>query len=93
MESNNFVDAIATDDSDIFLFGGSNVLKNFFSSKNHTEIYRKSKFERLTVFISRLHLIAFSSLVGSDYFIGIKGLGAQKAADIILNISKGVEIE
>ncbi|XP_067127785.1 DNA excision repair protein ERCC-5 homolog [Centruroides vittatus] len=71
-----------TDDSDIWLFGGQKVYKNFFVQKKHVEFFRhndiKSHFN-----MDRDKLIAFALLTGSDYTQGIRGVGPVTAMEIL----------
>lgn len=71
-----------TDDSDIWLFGGQKVYKNFFVQKKHVEFFKntdiKSHFN-----MDRDKLIAFAMLTGSDYTQGIHGVGPITAMEIL----------
>jgi len=39
MEMSNLVDGVVTDDSDVFLFGATNVYKNIFDDRKYVETY------------------------------------------------------
>ena len=80
------VDAIATEDSDVFLFGGDNVYRNLFNQRKDIERY---SIEYMTneLGLSRDMLIEFALLVGSDYTPGIKGIGVVLALEILAEFS------
>ncbi|KAG7253609.1 hypothetical protein CRUP_000979, partial [Coryphaenoides rupestris] len=58
-----------TDDSDIWLFGGRQVYKNFFSQSKHVENYHR--------------LINMAYLLGSDYTEGVPGVGYVTGMEIL----------
>lgn len=58
-----------TDDSDIWLFGGRTVYKNFFAQNKHVLEYRAEQIEQ-TFNCNRGKLIQLACLVGSDYTTG-----------------------
>ncbi|ESP01727.1 hypothetical protein LOTGIDRAFT_172484 [Lottia gigantea] len=62
-----------TDDSDIWLFGGERVYKNFFNQKRHVELRC----------LSRHELVNVALLCGSDYTEGIQGVGPVTALEIM----------
>ena len=76
------VDGIVTDDSDIFLFGGTRVYKNLFNSAKFVECYLLSDLEK-ELSLSRDKLIEFAHLLGSDYTEGLPGIGPVTALEII----------
>jgi len=76
------VDGIVTDDSDIFLFGGTRVYKNMFSSNKFVECYLASDLEK-EMSLSREQLAALAQLLGSDYAEGLPGVGPVTAVEII----------
>lgn len=59
-----------TDDSDIWLFGGRTVYKNFFAQNKHVLEYRSEQIEK-TFNCNRGKLIQLACLVGSDYTTGL----------------------
>ena len=75
------VDGIVTDDSDVFLFGGSNVLRNMFDQRKDCECFRIENFANLG--LAREHLVQMAYLLGSDYTIGLKGLGPVLSIEIV----------
>ncbi|XP_055681995.1 DNA excision repair protein ERCC-5 homolog isoform X2 [Lutzomyia longipalpis] len=82
MNAIQLTDGTITDDSDIWLFGGQTVYKNFFDQRKHVLEYRMEKIEKLFR-VDRTKLIQMAMLVGSDYTIGINGIGAVTALEIL----------
>ncbi|KAG9249068.1 DNA excision repair protein-like protein [Calycina marina] len=76
------VDGIVTDDSDIFLFGGTRVYKNMFNSNKFVECYLASDLEK-ELSLSRDQLISIAHLLGSDYTDGLAGIGPVTAIEIL----------
>lgn len=76
------VDGIITDDSDIFLFGGTRVYKNMFNQSKFVECYLTSDMEKEYA-LHRQKLISFAHLLGSDYTEGIPGVGPVTALEIL----------
>lgn len=65
----NLTDGTITDDSDIWLFGGRTVYKNFFDQNKHVLEFKSDNIVRL-FHLNREKLIQLSFLVGSDYTQG-----------------------
>jgi DNA excision repair protein ERCC-5 len=76
------VDGIVTDDSDIFLFGGTRVYKNMFNQAKFVECYLTNDLEA-EFGLSRDRLIAIAQLLGSDYTDGLSGVGPVTALEIL----------
>ena len=76
------VDGIVTDDSDIFLFGGTRVYKNMFNSNKFVECYLSTDLEK-ELSLSRDQLISIAHLLGSDYTEGLPGVGPVIALEIL----------
>ncbi|KAF1981690.1 PIN domain-like protein [Aulographum hederae CBS 113979] len=76
------VDGIVTDDSDIFLFGGTRVYKNMFNQAKFVECYLSSDLDS-EFGLNRNKLIAIAHLLGSDYTEGLPGIGPVNALEII----------
>ncbi|KAL4804785.1 hypothetical protein BDV18DRAFT_142500 [Aspergillus unguis] len=76
------VDGIITDDSDIFLFGGTRVYKNMFNQSKYVECYLTADLEKEYA-LHRRKLISFAHLLGSDYTEGIPGIGPVTALEIL----------
>ncbi|GAO16278.1 uncharacterized protein UV8b_05697 [Ustilaginoidea virens] len=75
-------DGIVTDDSDTFLFGGTRVYKNMFSSSKFVECYVGGDLEK-ELSLSRDQLISLAQLLGSDYTEGLPGVGPVTAVEIL----------
>lgn len=76
------VDGVVTDDSDIFLFGGTRVYKNMFNQGKFVECYLSSDLEKEYA-LDQKKLIHFAHLLGSDYTEGISGIGPVTALEIL----------
>jgi DNA excision repair protein ERCC-5 len=76
------VDGIVTDDSDIFLFGGTRVYKNMFNQAKFVECYLTNDLEA-EFGLSRERLISIAQLLGSDYTDGLQGVGPVTALEIL----------
>jgi DNA excision repair protein ERCC-5 len=76
------VDGIVTDDSDIFLFGGTRVYKNMFNQAKFVECYLTNDLEA-EFGLSRERLISIAQLLGSDYTDGLPGVGPVTALEIL----------
>ncbi|XP_049284683.1 DNA excision repair protein ERCC-5 [Anopheles funestus] len=75
-------DGTITDDSDIWLFGGKKVYKNFFNQQKLVLEFTIEGIEQ-TFHMDRKKLIQLALLVGSDYTTGIHGIGAVTALEIL----------
>lgn len=84
------VDGIVTDDSDIFLFGGTRVYKNMFNQAKYVECYLSADLER-DFALTREKLIAIAHLLGSDYTEGLAGVGPVSALEILSEFPGGLE--
>ncbi|XP_039284477.1 DNA repair protein complementing XP-G cells [Nilaparvata lugens] len=71
-----------TDDSDIWLFGANRVYKNFFNQNKYVLQFRADDIKSFFK-LSRGDLIELALLVGSDYTVGINGIGPVTALEII----------
>ncbi|KAL5279802.1 ERCC5 family protein [Megaselia abdita] len=71
-----------TDDSDIWLFGGQTVYKNFFMQHKNVMEFKIENIQN-TFNVNRGKLIQLAMLVGSDYSTGINGIGAVTALEIL----------
>lgn len=78
----DFTHGTITDDSDVWLFGGKRVFKNFFTQQKFVESY-KDKEIFCHFGLSRKKLINFAMLTGSDYTEGIENVGPVTAMEII----------
>ncbi|KAG7467009.1 hypothetical protein MATL_G00148820 [Megalops atlanticus] len=71
-----------TDDSDIWLFGGRHVYKNFFSHSKYVEHYQFLDLQA-QLGLDRSKLINLAYLLGSDYTEGIAGVGYVTGMEIL----------
>lgn len=78
----NLVDGIITDDSDVFLFGGTKIYKNMFHEKNYVEFYDAESILKL-LGLDRKNMIELAQLLGSDYTNGLKGMGPVSSIEVI----------
>lgn len=69
LESVRLTHGTITDDSDIWLFGGRTVYKNFFEQNKHVLIFDADKISH-AFNCDREKLIQLACLVGSDYTTG-----------------------
>ncbi|CAK1544214.1 unnamed protein product [Leptosia nina] len=82
LEDVNLTDGTITDDSDIWLFGGKTVYKNFFNHKKHVLQFVSERIEK-SYNLTREQLILLALLVGSDYTTGVSGVGPVTALEIL----------
>lgn len=78
----NLTDGTITDDSDIWLFGGQTVYKNFFDQNKLVMEFKVDNIQKL-FHLERNGLIQLSMLVGSDYTPGIHGIGTVTALEVL----------
>ncbi|XP_078736195.1 DNA excision repair protein ERCC-5 [Lampetra fluviatilis] len=71
-----------TDDSDIWLFGGRYVYKNFFNQNRHIDFYQLVDVQR-HIGLDRTKLVNLAYLMGSDYTEGVTGVGGVTALEIL----------
>ncbi|KRT79732.1 hypothetical protein AMK59_6810, partial [Oryctes borbonicus] len=78
----NLTDGTITDDSDIWLFGGKTVYKNFFNQSKLVMEFQAEDIQH-SFKLSRNEMILLALLVGSDYTTGIQGIGPVTALEIL----------
>ena len=89
------VDGVFTNDSDVFLFGATLVFRNAFENTKAIQMYKSSRIEK-QLGLNRERMIQLAMLLGSDYTIGIDGIGIVNAMEVLAGFSdadneKGVE--
>ncbi|XP_050306629.1 DNA excision repair protein ERCC-5 [Anthonomus grandis grandis] len=84
-------DGTITEDSDIWLFGGKTVYKNFFNPSKYVMEFKVENI-RHNFKLSREQMILLALLVGSDYTIGLKGIGPVTAMEILAAFPHGKNI-
>ena len=82
LDAAGLVDAVATDDNDVFLFGGRRVYRHLFAEKSYVEEYRTEDVER-ELGLGRDDLVRLAQLLGSDYAEGVAGVGVVNAVEIL----------
>ncbi|WFD29925.1 DNA repair protein rad2 [Malassezia sp. CBS 17886] len=82
LTARHLVDGIITDDSDVFLFGGTPVYRHMFNHRRTVECYRAGDMER-ELGLDRARLIQLAFLLGSDYTEGLHGVGPVLAMEIL----------
>lgn len=85
-------DGTISDDSDIWLFGAQTVYKNFFVQKKMVMEFRMENIEQM-LRVDRKKLIQLAMLVGSDYTVGLSGVGAVTALEILAAFPQTPEVE
>lgn len=78
------VDGIITDDSDVFLFGGVQCFKNIFNDAKYAECFLLADVER-ELMLTRERLISLAYFLGSDYTLGLPGIGPVMGLEILAN--------
>lgn len=76
------VDGVITDDSDVFLFGAKRVFKNMFNQAKTVECFLLSDLSR-ELGLDRGTLIRLAYLLGSDYVLGLPGVGPVVAMELL----------
>lgn len=82
LDDANLTDGTITDDSDIWLFGGKTVYKNFFNQAKQVMEFKAEEIKR-NFKLSREQMILLALLVGSDYTTGLNGVGPVTALEIL----------
>jgi len=82
LELNGLVDGVITDDSDVFLFGARHVYRNMFDKGDFAHSYQMRSIEG-DLGLDRTKLILLALFLGSDYTLGIKGVGIVNAMEIV----------
>lgn len=76
------IDGIVSEDVDILIFGGQNIIKNFNKKGNTIQINLNKVLDELN--LTHTQLVYLSILLGSDYCPSIKGIGCVSAYKGIL---------
>jgi DNA excision repair protein ERCC-5 len=82
LESIGLIDGVVTEDSDALLFGSRKVYRNIFDRNKFVEKYDMNVIER-DLGLSREDLIKMALFMGSDYTVGVRGIAAVNAIEII----------
>ncbi len=89
MESKGLVDGVVTEDSDALLFGAKKVYRNIFEKNRFVEKYDMNIIGK-EMGLDREDLIRLALFMGSDYTMGVQGIAAVNATEII-SCFEGVE--
>jgi len=82
LDTAGLTDGTITDDSDIWLFGGTKVYKNFFDQEKYVEFF--SQTELVQHFgLTREKLVCVALLTGSDYTEGVETVGPVTAMEVL----------
>eukprot|EP00930_Biecheleria_cincta_P042267 TRINITY_DN29077_c0_g1_i1.p1 TRINITY_DN29077_c0_g1~~TRINITY_DN29077_c0_g1_i1.p1 ORF type:complete len:1290 (-),score=288.18 TRINITY_DN29077_c0_g1_i1:104-3973(-) len=76
------VDAVASDDSDVLVFGAREVYRRLFSEDSMLECYTAPRLETRLGLVQE-HLVALAMLLGCDYTLGVHGVGIVNGLEII----------
>ncbi|XP_014475170.1 PREDICTED: DNA repair protein complementing XP-G cells isoform X2 [Dinoponera quadriceps] len=82
LEQSKLTNGTITDDSDIWLFGGQCVYKNFFNNSKRVQQFCACDIQHHFK-LTRNQLIQLALLVGSDYTTGVAGIGPVTALEIL----------
>ncbi|XP_071519701.1 DNA excision repair protein ERCC-5 [Panulirus ornatus] len=91
LDAENLSSGTITDDSDIFLFGGTRVYKNFFNQTKHVEFFKIENI-RGNFGLDRQKMITLALLTGSDYTEGVESVGNVAAMEVLAEFpGEGIE--
>ena len=76
------VDAVITEDSDTFLFGAATVYRRLFAEGHFAEAYEIEDIEQ-SLGLDRDQFIRLAYLLGSDYTIGVRGVGVVNSMEVL----------
>ena len=85
LQKKKIVDFIITEDSDIFLFGGKNVIRNFsgfIKGKLNLKLFSKKNI-KYELGLNRERLVLLGYLLGCDYCEGVRNVGVVNALEIL----------
>jgi len=83
LSRNDKVSGVVTDDMDILIFGGKNILKNFsVDPKKYFYEINLDKFKQDAKF-NQDKLIILALLLGTDYSMNVKNIGPSKAPELV----------
>lgn len=82
LDAIDLTDGTITDDSDIWLFGGRTVYKNFFNQSKYVMEFKEENVKHHFK-LTREQMVLLALLVGSDYTVGLQGVGPVTAMEIL----------
>eukprot|EP01080_Neovahlkampfia_damariscottae_P002393 gene2393-2857_t len=74
------VDGVITEDSDVFLFGATNVYRHLFGKDKNPQLFSMESINRV-LGLDRSKLIQMGMFLGSDYTIGVHNVGIVTAME------------
>ena len=84
LSERGLVDVVATEDSDVFLFGATNVVRGL-GTRNSTQAKQVLASDLCTQLgLGKRQLVALAMLVGSDYTEGLRHVGINAAQHLLL---------
>ena len=82
LDSEGLTQGTITDDSDIWLFGGRKVFRNFFNQEKLVTAYTATELAE-HFGLNRERLVLLAMLTGSDYTMGIQDVGPVTALEVL----------
>jgi len=82
LDESGLANGIITDDSDVWVFGGKNVFKNFFNRDKYCESFCLNEITK-HFGLTREKMIQVAMLTGSDYTEGILDIGPVTSMEIL----------
>ncbi|KAL1124476.1 hypothetical protein AAG570_001102 [Ranatra chinensis] len=82
LEHTGQTEGTISDDSDVWLFGADCVYKNFFNQNKYVMRFKAFDIQRCFK-LKREDMVLLALLVGSDYTVGLEGVGPVTALEIL----------
>ena len=76
------MDAVASDDSDVLVFGAREVYRRLFSEDHMVECYTGVRLEARLGLVQG-DMVALAMLLGCDYSLGVHGVGIVNGLEIV----------
>ena len=91
LDDSGLANGIITDDSDVWVFGGKNVFKNFFNRDRYCESFSLNEIAK-HFGLTREKMIQVAMLTGSDYTEGILDIGPVTSMEVLAEFpGEGIE--
>ena len=91
LDDSGLANGIITDDSDVWVFGGKNVFKNFFNRDKYCESFSLNEISK-HFGLTREKMIQVAMLTGSDYTEGILDIGPVTSMEVLAEFpGEGIE--
>ena len=75
-------DAVASDDSDVLVFGAREVYRRMFAEDQQVECYSSARLQA-RLGLQQEQLIVLAMLLGCDYTLGVHGVGIVNALEVV----------